>query len=156
MKVKTKWLSAEDDGGSDEGAEGGDAGAAAAGESHDRPAPRPARKSRLAGLADTVRRLTIRQIASESQVPVDEDLMKVLLALEDDAAVARHVEAVKKARAPRRAAAGPARSSGRQTVAAEEHRRAGNPGTAGNSGTPEVPRLTAGADREAVKRFWKG
>jgi hypothetical protein len=89
-------------------------------------------------------------------VPVDEDLMKVLLALEDDAAVARHVEAVKKARAPRRAAAGPARSSGRQTVAAEEHRRAGNPGTAGNSGTPEVPRLTAGADREAVKRFWKG
>lgn len=153
MKVKTKWLSAEDDQGSDEGTEGaggegGGAGAApAAGESHRRPAPR---KSRLDRIEEGNRRLAIRLMAGES-VHVDETLMQTLLALPEPDVAAR-LQALKDARRP---AGRTARSGHRQstTVAAEEHQRAVAGGPA--SGTAKkVPSLSEGADREAVRRFY--
>jgi hypothetical protein len=154
MKVKTKWLSAEDDQGSDEGTEGaggegGGAGGAAAGESHRRPAPR---KSRLDRIEEGNRRLAIRLMAGES-VHVDETLMQTLLALPEPDVAAR-LQALKDARRP---AGRTARSGHRQstTVAAEEHQRAaaGAGGTGGGAGK-KVPSLSEGADREAVRRFY--
>jgi hypothetical protein len=151
MKVKTKWLSAEDDQGSDEGTEGaggeggGAGGAAAAGESHRRPAPR---KSRLDRIEEGNRRLAIRLMAGES-VYVDETLMQTLLALPEPDVAAR-LQSLKDARRP---AGRTARSGHRAstTVAVEEHQRvAAGTGGAGK----KVPSLSEGADREAVRRFY--
>jgi hypothetical protein len=148
MKLKADLLG----GGEEEAPAEGEAPAEAAPaeEAHRRPAPV---RTRLDRIEDGQRRMAIRLMAGES-LPVDEDLMQVLLQLPDDTSRSRHLEAVRKARAPRRASAGPARSAGRRAVAAEEEQRgAGNSG-AGNSG--DVPMLTEGADPEAVRKYWAG
>lgn len=119
--------------------------AAPTGESHRRRAPVSTRLDRMDG---EIRRVNIRLMAGES-LPLDEDLMQVLIQLPDDAAVSRHLEAVRKARAPRRASAGSARSAGRRVAAEEEQGRAA-------AKTDDVPMLTEGADPEAVKRYWRG
>ena len=74
----------------------------------------------------------------------DPKVMQTLLSLKTDEEVADYLGTLRRARRPR-FSSGPVRSSGRVTVAESGQRR------------PEpVPKLTAGADRETVKRFYRG
>jgi hypothetical protein len=134
MKLKAKVL-----GGPEEEAEPPAEGEAPAEESHARPViGRTARE--LQEIRSTLRALTIRQMAGES-MPLDGDTMKVLLGLPDDAAVAGYLDSLRRARRPRYSAGAP-RSAGRVVGEAQARPAA-------------IPRLTAGADRDAVKRFYQ-
>jgi len=91
-------------------------------------------------LVRNVRVLNIRQMAGES-LQLDAPTMAALLALPDDAAVAVQLENIKRQRRPRYTAGAP-RATGR---------------TGGTAPAPvAIPRLTAGADRDAVRRFYQG
>jgi hypothetical protein len=139
MKLKSKVLG----GGEEEEAPAEEA--PAAGESATAPAPQP--RTRLAGKVDelgrAIRALTIRQMAGES-LPLDDEAMRVLLGLPNDAAVGAYLQQLRTARRPRYSA-GPPRAGGR--VAAEEQN--------GRALPAPLPRLTAGADRDAVKRWYR-
>ena len=97
---------------------------------------------RLDAIEKSLRAMTIRQLAGEA-LALDAQTMASLLALSDEAIPAQ-IDALKRQRRPRYSS-GPARSTGR-SVATESHSGA-RPGAA--------PRLTAGADREQVKKFYR-
>src|SRR5262249_49424739 len=130
MRLKAKIMG---DGGAEEPAD-----EAPAEESHVRPISKSAKA--IAELTNQVRMLSIRQMAGES-LQLDAPTMAALLALPDDAAVAVQIEALKRQRRPRYTA-GPPRATGRA------------PGTPA-AGPAGIPRLTAGADREAVRKFYR-
>jgi len=130
MKLKAKIMG---DGGAEEPA----ADEAPAEEAHVRPISKSAKA--IAELTSAVRVLTIRQMAGES-LQLDGPTMQALLALPDDAAVSLQIESLKRQRRPRYTA-GPPRATGRA---------AGTP-----AGPAPIPRLTAGADREAVRKFYR-
>jgi len=98
-----------------------------------------ARQARaLDALTAQVRALTIRQMAGES-LPIDAPTMQVLLGLPDDNAVAGYLEQLRRARRPRYSS--------------------GAPRAVGRDGAPPpapIPRLSAGADRESVRKFYSG
>jgi hypothetical protein len=136
MKLKSKIL-----GGGEE--EEAPAEEAPAEESHHRPLGKQARA--IEQLTASVRALSIRQMAGES-LPLDAACMATLLALPNDAAVEAYLEQLRRLRR-RRYSSGPARAGGRAVTES----------TGGQAGTAApVPRLSAGADREAVKRFYRG
>jgi hypothetical protein len=149
MKFKADLLG----GGEEEAPAEGEAPAEAAPaeEAHRRPAPV---RTRLDRIEDGQRRMAIRLMAGES-LPVDEDLMQVLLASCRTTPLGPGTWR-RSARPGPPGGRPPGRPGppGRRTVAAEEEQRgAGNSG-AGNSG--DVPMLTAGADPEAVRKYWAG
>jgi hypothetical protein len=139
-KLKSKWL----DGGEEEEEE--TAAEAPAEEAHRRPVGRQARL--IEDLAKSVRALTIRQMAGES-LQLDAPTMATLLGLPDDNAVSAYLDNLRRQRRPKYST-GPARSSGRSVVS----EAAG--GTGLGRAPAAIPRLTAGADREAVKKFYRG
>ena len=133
MKLKAKIL-----GNGEEEAPAESDEEAPAEESHRRPLGRTARA--IAELQASMRAITIRQMAGES-LQLDAPTMAALLALPDDAAVAVQLENIKWQRRPRYTAGAP-RATGR---------------AAGQAPAPAaIPRLTAGADRDAVRRFYQG
>src|SRR5262245_30925546 len=107
-------------------------------EAHRRPLGKT--QKQLADLTASVRALTIRQMAGES-LTLAAPTMQALLALPDDAAVSAHLDSLRRQRRPRYSA-GPPRAAGRA---------AGTP-----AGPAPIPRLTAGADRDSVKKFYRG
>jgi hypothetical protein len=137
MKLKSKILGGPEE--EEAPAEG------AAEESERRPAPVGRQARLIEQLAQSVRALTIRQMAGES-LPLDAPTMAVLLGLPDDAAVAAYLEQLRRSRRPRYSS-GPPKSQGRAVGESQ-----GRPGAA----PAPIPRLTAGADREAVRKHYRG
>src|SRR5262245_27090751 len=142
MKLKGKVL------GTDEGTEAGvEVGASATEESATAPAPAAPRGGlavQVKELGRQLRVMSIRQLAAEQELTTDAPALTVLLVLPSDAAVAAYLTQLRQQRRPRYSP-GPARSQGRR-VATEGL----------SSGLPQpIPRLTAGADREAVKRHYR-
>jgi hypothetical protein len=133
MKLKSKIL-----GGPEEEAPAEEAPAE---EAHRRPLGRQARA--LEELATAVRVLSIRQMAGES-LPLDAPVMAVLLGLPDDAARAAYIDQLRRARRPRYTSGAPL-SAARTVGEAQGHAAAG---------ARPIPRLSAGADREAVRKYY--
>src|SRR5262245_11708950 len=135
MKLKSKVL------GTDEAApaEGGDG--APAEESERRPLPLGRQARQIDEMAKQIRCLTIRQMAGES-LPIDGATMAVLLGLPSDEAVGGYLEQLRRQKRPR-FSSGPARSQGRPV------------GEAVGTPAPVVPRLTQGADRAAVEKYYR-
>lgn len=113
--------------------------AGAAGEAQ-QVAPYGGTRKAIAEMQQQLRMLTIRQLAGE--LPIDAPTMQALLALPDEGALIVQLEAMRRAR-PRRYSAGPARSQPRAVGEAQSLPR-------------PVPRLSAGATREDVLKFYRG
>jgi len=150
LKLKTKILSPP----AETPAEA-PAAAPAAAEAERKAAPEPPAvaeadgiAARLAALEQSGRRAAIRQLAGEGMA-IDDPLMADLLAQPDDAAVGRYLDRIRAGR-PSRPSAGAVRSGAQRTAAGAPVGEA----TDQRGKAKEPPRLTAGASREDVKRFW--
>jgi hypothetical protein len=133
MKLKSKIL-----GGPEEEAPAEEAPAE---EAHRRPLGRQARE--MADVKSMIRVLSIRQMAGES-LPIDAPTMTVLLGLPSDEAVAAYLDQLRRARRQRYSSGAP-RAASRTVGEAQGHAA---------SGAQPIPRLSAGADREAVRKYY--